>query len=161
MFICWFSKKKKLHSTRVYQTRILCNFLFIYLFIIKGTWAWNTRVLCCMVLEFTKLKYHIILFNRTNSNSAVPRWQNWWGTRVSETQVLEKVVLCHLLPKQCFFAKNFQKMWYLAILASVLVYFSCTWNVEFFFFICEKYPNSFQSYHGTWDSFFKSQQKEN
>ena len=47
----------------------------------------------------------------------MPRWQNWWGTRVSKTRVLEKVVLCHLFPKQCFFAKNFQKMWYLAILA--------------------------------------------
>ena len=72
-----------------------------------------------MLLEFTKLEYHIIFFNRTNSNSAVPRWQNRWGTRVSEIRVLEKVVLCHLFPKQCFFTKNFQKMWYLAILAKI------------------------------------------
>ena len=35
----------------------------------------------------------------------------------SETRVLEKVILCHLFPKQCFFAKNFQKLWYWAILA--------------------------------------------
>ena len=27
------------------------------------------------------------------------------------------MVLCYLFPKQCFFAKNFQKLWYLAILA--------------------------------------------
>ena len=128
MFICWLSpnknnkikQKKKLHSTRVYQTQVLRNFFFFL-----NTWAWYTQVLCCMVLEFTKLKYNIIFFNRTNSNSAVPRWQNWWGTQVSETWVLEKVVLCHLFSKQCFFAKNFQKMWYLAILASsfVCVYF--------------------------------------
>ena len=72
-----------------------------------------------MVLEFTKLEYHIIFFNRTNSNSAVPRWQNWWGTRVSETRVLEKVVVCHLFPKQCFFLLKIskKKRWYLAILA--------------------------------------------
>ena len=50
----------------------------------------------------------------------MPRWQNEWGTRVSETQVLEKVVLCYLFPKQCFFAKNFQILWYVAILAGVL-----------------------------------------
>ena len=107
-------KKKKLHSTWVYRTRVLCDFFFIY---IKGTRAWYTWVLCCMVLEFTKLEYHIIFFNCTNSNSAVPQWQNWWGTLVSETRVLEKVVLCHLFSKQRFFAKNFQKMWYLAIWA--------------------------------------------
>ena len=119
MFIFWLSlnkrqknKKQKLHSTRVYLTRVLCKFFF-FCYFIKGTRAWYTQVLCYIVLEFTKLEYHIIFFNRTNSNSAVPWWQNWWGT-----QVLEKVVLCHLFPKQCFFAKNFQKMWYLAILAS-------------------------------------------
>ena len=124
MFICWLSppkkktkenkKKKNLHSTQVYQTRVLCNFCFF----LKGTRAWYTRVLCCMVREFTKLEYHIIFFNRTNSNSAVLQWQNWWETWVFETRVLEKVVLGHLFPKQCFFAKNFQKMWYLTILAS-------------------------------------------
>ena len=73
-----------------------------------------------MVLEFTKLEYHIIFFNRTNFNSTVPRRQNWLETRVSETRILEKVVFCHLFPKQCFFAKNFQKMWYLAILAQMV-----------------------------------------
>ena len=76
-----------------------------------------------MVLEFTKFKYHIIFFNHKNSNSVVPQWQNWWGTRVSETRVLEKVVLYHLFPKQCFFAKNFYKMWYWAILALKLEFF--------------------------------------
>ena len=119
MFICWLSpnkKKKNLHNTQVYQTWVLCNFFFFF----KGTRAWYTRALCCMVLEFTKLEYHIICFNHTNSNSAVPRWQNWWGTRV-----LEKVVLCHLFPKQCLFAKIFQKMWYLAILAKRLIQACC------------------------------------
>ena len=129
MFIFWLSKKKKknLHSTRVYQTRLLCKFFFL----IRGTRAWYTRVLC-MVLEFTKLEYHIIFFNHLNFNSAVPRWHNWWGTRVSETRVLEKVVLCHLFPKQCFFTKNFQKMWYLAILA--LFYYILK---NYFFSICQ------------------------
>ena len=28
------------------------------------------------------------------------------------------MVVCHLFPKQCFFANTFQKMWYLAILAT-------------------------------------------
>ena len=107
--------KKNLHSTRVYQTRVQCKFFFAF----NDTQAWYTRVLCCMLLEFTKLEYHIIFFNRTNSNSAVPRWQNRWGTRVSEIRVLEKVILCHLFSKQCFFTKNFQKMWYLAILAKI------------------------------------------
>ena len=41
------------------------NKIFCILFI-KGTQAWYTRVLCCMVLEFTKLEYHIIFFNHTN-----------------------------------------------------------------------------------------------
>ena len=119
-------KKKNLHSTRVYQTRVLCKFFF--LFLKKGTRAWYTRVLCCMVLEFTELEYHIIFFNRTNSNSAVPRWQNWWGTRVLKT-----VVLCHLFLKQCFFVKNFQKMWYLAILAyNVLQKY---WVIDWFWLI--------------------------
>ena len=118
MFICWLSQKKKKIYTVLEFTKLEYSVnLFIFLFFIKGTRAWYTRVLCCMVLEFTKLEYHIIFSNHTNSNSAVPRWQNWWGTRVSETWVLEKVVLSHLFPKQCFFAKNFQKMWYLAILA--------------------------------------------
>ena len=151
MFICWLSpnKKKKLHSTRVYQTWVLCNFFFL-----NGTRAWYTRVLCCVVLEFTKLEYHIIFLNCTNSNSVVPRWQNWWGTQVSETRVLKKVVLCYLFPKQCFFAKNFQKMWYLAILASsfVCVYFGpmqiaslslslslCFIIAWLYFFICFTY----------------------
>ena len=109
-------KKKKYTVLEFGKLEYCRNKIFCILFI-KGTRAWYTRVLCCMVLEFTKLKYHIIFFNRTNSNSAVPRWQNWWGTRVSETRVLEKVVICHLFPKQFFFAKNFQKRWYLAILA--------------------------------------------
>ena len=113
MFICWLSpNKKKKNYTVLEFTKLGYCVIFFFL---KGTRAWYTRVLCCMVLEFTKLEYHIIFFNRTNSNSAVPRWQNWWGTQVSETRVLEKVVLCYLFPKQCFFAKNFQKMWYLAI----------------------------------------------
>ena len=65
--VSFIKKKKKLHSTRV-----LCKFFFF----LKGTRACYTRVLCCMVLEFTKLEYHIIFFRRTNSNSAVSRWQN-------------------------------------------------------------------------------------
>ena len=32
------------------------------------------------------------------------------------------MVLCYLFPKQCFLAKNFQKLWYWAILAQVDVY---------------------------------------
>ena len=119
MFICWLSpnkkKKKKIYIVLEFTKLEYCVFFFF-----KGTW-----VLCCMVLEFTKLEYHIIFFNRTNSYSAVPRWQNWWGTRVSETRVLEKVILCHLFPKQYFFAKNFQKMWYLAILAKRLIQACC------------------------------------
>ena len=111
-------KKKKNYTVLEFgKLEYRRNKIFCILFI-KGTRAWYIRVLCCMVLEFTKLEYHIIFFNRTNSNSVVPQWQNWWGTRVSETQVLEKVVVCHLFPKQCFFAKNFEKRWYLAILAS-------------------------------------------
>ena len=130
MFICWLSpnkkktkkqktkQKKKNYAVLEFGKLDYCRNKIFRILFIKGTWAWYTRVLCCKVLEFTKLEYHIIFFNRTNSNSAVPRWQNWWETRVSETQVPEKVVLCHLFPKQCFLAKNFQKMWYLAILAS-------------------------------------------
>ena len=120
MFICWLSpnktKQKNYTVLEFGKLEYHRNKIFCILFI-KGTRAWYTRVLCCMVLKFTKLEYHIIFFNRTNSYSAVPRWQNWWGTRVSETRVLEKVVVCHLFPKQCFFAKYFQKRWYLAILA--------------------------------------------
>ena len=41
------------------------NKIFCILFI-KGNRAWYTRVLCCKILEFTKLEYHIIFFNRTN-----------------------------------------------------------------------------------------------
>ena len=115
-------KKKKNYTVLEFgKLEYRRNKIFCILFI-KGTRAWYIRVLCCMVLEFTKLEYHIIFFNRTNSNSVVPQWQNWWGTRVSETRVLEKVVVCHLFPKQCFFAKNFQKMWYLAILALFRIY---------------------------------------
>ena len=128
MFICWLSpnknktkqtNKKNLHSTQVYQTRVLCNFFFF----LKGTQAWYTKILCYMVLEFTKLEYHIIVFYRTNSNSTVPRWQNWWGTRVSETRVLKKVIPYHLFSKQSFFTKNFQKIWYLTILAHISIMF--------------------------------------
>ena len=114
MFICWLSPNKNNKTKKIYtvlefsKLEYRRNKIFCILFI-NGTRAWYTRVLCCVVLEFTKLEYHIIFFNRTNSNSAVPWWQNWWGTRVSETRVLEKVVVCHLFPKQCFFAKNFQK----------------------------------------------------
>ena len=118
MFICWLSpnkkKKKKLHSNRVYQTWVLCKFfLFFFKFykryssiVLHGTWVYQARV-----------PHNFFFFNCTNSNSIMPGWQNWWGTRVSKTRVLEKVVLCHLFPKLCFFAKNLQKMCYLAILA--------------------------------------------
>ena len=44
---------------------------------IKCTRARYTRVLCCMVLEYTKLEYHIIFFNRPISTSAMPQWQNF------------------------------------------------------------------------------------
>ena len=132
MFICWLSpNKKKKNYTVLEFTKLGYCVIFFFL---KGTRAWYTRVLCCMVLEPGILEYYVawysslpsssttIFFNRTNSNSAVPRWQNWWGTRVFETRVLEKVILCHLFPKQCLFAKNFQKMWYLAILALFYMY---------------------------------------
>ena len=119
-------RKKNLHNNRVYQTWVLCK--FIYLFIYK---RYSSLVYLSTVLHgtwVTKLEYHIIFFNRTNSNSTMPRWQNWWGTQVSETRVLKKVVLCHLFPKQCFFAKSFQKMWYLAILAGYWI-----WIFKYFF----------------------------
>ena len=84
------------HNTRVYQVRApFYNknaFFSIVLelgeleylrkkkkkqhFIKNGTRAWYTRVLCCMVLEFTMLEYHIIFFNGPISTLAVPRWQN-------------------------------------------------------------------------------------
>ena len=44
----------------------------------NGTRAWYTRVLCCMVLEFTMLEYHIIFFLICPiSTSVVPWWQNF------------------------------------------------------------------------------------
>ena len=143
MFICWLSpnKKKKYTVLEFGKLKYCRNKIFCILFI-KGTQAWYTRVLCCMVLEFTKLEFHIIFFNRTNSNSAVPRWQSWWGTRVSETRILEKVVLCHLFPKQCFFAKNFYKWWYLAQFQIILSIFS-TILIRYPF---ECYPSTYFHY---------------
>ena len=123
MFICWLSpnkkikNKKNLHSTWVYQTRVLCKFFFFLKVLEPGILEYYVAWYSSLPSSSTT-----IFFNRTNSNSAMPRWQNWWGTRVFETRVLEKVVLCHLFPKQCFFAKNFQKMWYLAILALFYMY---------------------------------------
>ena len=112
MFIFWLSPNKQTKKNYMVlefgKLEYRRNKIFCILFI-KGTRAWYSRVLCCMVLEFTKLEYHIIFFDPTNFNSAVPRWQNWWGTRVSETRVLEKVVLCHLFLKQCFFLLKISK----------------------------------------------------
>ena len=70
------------------------NKIFCILFI-KCTRAWYTRVLCCMVLEFTKLEYHIIFFNRTNPI------QQFYGGRTDEE--LE------------FLKLEFRKKWYFAI----------------------------------------------
>ena len=73
------NKKKKKKSYKVlklgeleYRKNKIDNILFI-----KGTRAWYTRVLCCTVLEYSKLEYHIIFFNRPISTSAMPRWQNF------------------------------------------------------------------------------------
>ena len=55
-------EKKNLHSTWVYQARVLCKFFFFFYYLKKGTWAWYTQVMCCLVLEFTKLEYRIIVF---------------------------------------------------------------------------------------------------
>ena len=101
--------KKKIYIILEFTKFEYCvNFYFIFYFI-KGTRAWYTRVLCYKVLE-----YHIIFFNRLNSNSAVSWWHNWWGTRVFKTRVLksrvlEKVILYHLFSKQCFFTKKIPK----------------------------------------------------
>ena len=119
MFIFWLSpnkrKKKKIYTVLEFTKLEYCVIFYFILFykrysstVLHGTRVYQARV-------------PHNFFNRLNSNSAVPRWHNWWGTRVSETRVLEKVVLCHLFPKQCFFAKNFQKMWYLAILGVIIV----------------------------------------
>ena len=72
-----------------------------------------------MVLEFTKLEYCKIFFNRTNPTQQCHSGKTNEELEFSETRVLEKVVLCYLFPKQCFFAKNFQKLWYWAILADI------------------------------------------
>ena len=130
MFICWLfpnkktKKKKKIYIILEFTKLEYCVNLFIYK-------RYSSLVYLSTVLHgtwITKLEYHIIFFNRTNSNSTMPRWQNWWGTRVFETRVLKKVVLCHLFSKQCFFAKNFQKMWYLTILAGYWI-----WIFKYFF----------------------------
>ena len=67
MLICWLSqKKKKIYTVLEFGKLEYCrNKIFCILFI-KGTRAWYTRVLCCMLLEFTKFEYHIIFFNCTN-----------------------------------------------------------------------------------------------
>ena len=66
-------------------------------------------------------KYHLFWKFLAKKHCFGNKWQSttFFRTRVFETQVLEKVVLCHLFLKQCFFAKNFQKRWYLAIFANI------------------------------------------
>ena len=122
MFICSLSpNKKKITQYSSFQTRVLCKFFFLH-FIYKtypslvysSTVLHGTRVSQARVPHnfFYSQKFHV-------SNATVAELR---GTRVSETRFSEKVVLCYLFPKQWFFAKNFKKKWYWAILANFAAY---------------------------------------
>ena len=93
MFICLLSPNKKKNKTKqkkkFTQYSRLVNLSTvekkkICILFIKGTRAWYTRVLCCMVLKFTKLEYHIIFFNRAN-----PTQQCHDGTTDEELEFLK------------------------------------------------------------------------
>ena len=113
IFLLFPSKKKKIHSTRVYQTRVLYNFFFFFK---KGTRAWSTRVLCnwysSLPSSSTAKFFLIAQIQLSNATMAkLMRNSSFWDSSSRKSGTLL------LFPKQCLFAKNFQKLWYWAILA--------------------------------------------
>ena len=85
----------------------MCNFFFL----IKGTWAWYTRVLCCMVLEFTKLEYHIFfLIAQISTQQAtvaeLMKNSNFWNLSSRKSGTLP-------------FISEIVFFWYMTILAQV------------------------------------------
>ena len=73
MFICQLSQKKKFvrNLSLVSSSTLEKQYRAFYL---QRTRCWYARVPYYKELEFTKLKYHIIIFYCTNSRSAAPRW---------------------------------------------------------------------------------------
>ena len=106
-------KKKNLHSTRVYQARVLCKFFFL-----KGTRAWFTRVLCkwySSLPSSSTAKFFLIAQIQLSSATVTKLMRNssFWNLSSRKSGTLL------FISEKCFFAKNFQKLWYVTILAKI------------------------------------------
>ena len=102
MFICRLSKKKNYKKLEFTTLKFHITYFYVYVYLsiipkkkfvrnlslvssstlekqyrafyLQRTRCWYARVPYYKELEFTKLKYHIIIFYCTNSRSAAPRW---------------------------------------------------------------------------------------
>ena len=106
MFIFWLSpnkKKKKNYTILEFGKLEYCVIFFFK----KGTRAWYTQVLCKWYSSLpSSSTAKIQLSNATLAK--LMRNSSFWNSSSRKSGTL---------PKQCFFAKNFQKLWYWAILA--------------------------------------------
>ena len=130
MFICWLSpnkKKKKKNYTVLEFTKLeYCVNFFFFLkryssLVYSSTGAWYTRVLCKWYSSLpgssTAKIFLIAQIQLSRATMAkLMRNSSFWNSSSRKSGI------CYLFPKQCFFAKNFQKLWYWAILAHFRVF---------------------------------------